>query len=341
MNRWTRLIVSATLAAALGSAFSQDAGQISGYAFGDYYNVSQHHDPAIRGMNGFWFRRIYLTYDKKIDSKFSTRMRLEANSPGDFTSSTTLTPYFKDAYLQYSENNVKAYMGLIPTPTWDNIDTILGFRPVEKSPLDLYKMGEARDLGISAKVTLDKEKKTTAWIMVGNGSGTRGETDKGKAVYASLGHWVTPQLYVEAYADYWDKVGSKDWRTISGWAMFQQDEFRVAVLGANQKRERPGMSDLDLSVISFYVDAKVSKTVKPFFRVDFVNRPVPDGDKISYLALATNAKPTLYIAGVDFALSENVHLIPNVEIVTYSDPVSGPTPKNDVILRMTFFYIWK
>jgi hypothetical protein len=37
------------------------SGKLSGYLFGDYYMVSQHHNPAIKGMNGFWFRRVYFT----------------------------------------------------------------------------------------------------------------------------------------------------------------------------------------------------------------------------------------------------------------------------------------
>jgi len=318
-----------------------DPGQISGYAFGDYYFASEHHNPAIEGMNGFWFRRIYLTYDKKLDSEFATRLRLEMNSPGDFTSSSTLNPYVKDAYLQYSKGNIKGYLGMSPTPTWDNIDTMIGFRPVEKSPLDLYKMGEARDTGISVKATLDKNKKTTAWLMFGNGSGTKGETDKGKAIYALVSHWLTPEIYLEGYVDFWDKLGDTDWRTFSGWAMFQREDFRVQIFGANQRREKPGKSDLDLTVLSFYTDVKVSKNAKAFFRADFLSNPVPDADKIAYLSLATNARPTLYIVGVDFALTENVHIIPNVEFVTYDEPVSGSKPNDDLFLRLTFYYVWK
>lgn len=78
-------------------------GKFSGYMFGDfYYNISNDNS-NLKGQNGFWFRRIYFAYDYKISDSWSTRFRLEMNSPGDFKSSDTLKPYIKDAYLSYKK----------------------------------------------------------------------------------------------------------------------------------------------------------------------------------------------------------------------------------------------
>ncbi|RMH11665.1 MAG: hypothetical protein D6701_14695, partial [Gemmatimonadetes bacterium] len=65
--------------------------KVSGLAFGDIYAVAQHHDADIDGANGAWMRRIYLTFDEKLDDEFSFRLRFEAASPGDFESAATMT----------------------------------------------------------------------------------------------------------------------------------------------------------------------------------------------------------------------------------------------------------
>ena len=67
-----------------GQGFTQENSKISAYMFGDYYYVLKNHNEDIEGENGFWFRRIYLTYDKKLDDAFNVRLRFEMNSKGDF-----------------------------------------------------------------------------------------------------------------------------------------------------------------------------------------------------------------------------------------------------------------
>ncbi|MBI5707901.1 MAG: hypothetical protein HZC36_13030 [Armatimonadetes bacterium] len=334
----TAAVATYSQAAAQGG---KDPGQISGYAFGDIYSANKHHNSAIQGMNGFWFRRIYLTYDKKMDAGFAARFRLEANSPGDFTSSTTMQPFIKDMYLQRSQGDQKFYLGLIPTPTWDNIDSTLAYRHIEKSPLDLFKMGEARDQGISVKGPLDKEKKTTYWLMVGNGSGTKGKTEKGNAIYFQLAHKLTKDLTIEGYVDRWDKTGHTDWRTAYLNLMYVTPQSKAGLLFADQRRQNATGPDTKLQVTSLYVDTKVSDNARPFFRVDFVNNPVPGADKISYLALSKDAKPTFYMAGLEYKLSEDVKIIPNIEYVTYRDSTTSSTPKNNVFFRVTFFFAFK
>lgn len=341
---WRLTIGAALLATLATSAAAQgvkDPGQISGYAFGDYYSVSRHHTSTIQGMSGFWFRRIYLTYDKKLEKDFAIRARLEANSPGDFSSSATMQPYVKDMYLQHSQGDHKVFLGLIPTPTWENFEGTMGYRPVEKTPLDLYKMGESRDMGISVRGPLDKDKKTSYWLMFGNGSGTKGKTDKGNAIYFLLAHKLTNELTIEGYVDRWDKPGHTDWRTLQLDLMHVTKDSRIGLIFADQRRQNATGPDTKLQVTSFYADAKASANARPFIRVDFLNNPVPGADKISYLALSKDAKPTFYMAGVEYKLSEDVKIIPNIEYVTYRDATVTPAPKNNVFFRVTFFFAFK
>src|SRR4029453_14193884 len=61
--------------------------KFSGLMFGDYYwyyrwhqdQISDTNPTSVEGQNGFWFRRLYLTYDYDYSEKFTTRFRLEMN----------------------------------------------------------------------------------------------------------------------------------------------------------------------------------------------------------------------------------------------------------------------
>ena len=98
MRNLTKLLIIFSFLVGNISVFGQ--GKIKGYMFGDYYYVLKNHDSSIEESNGFWFRRIYFTYDHTLDDDFSVRFRLEMNSPGDFSTRSKLESAVKDAYLK-------------------------------------------------------------------------------------------------------------------------------------------------------------------------------------------------------------------------------------------------
>ena len=150
MNRCIAVMVVALL-------FSEqsDADQLTtkGYMFGDYYYVAS---GADKKQNGFQFRRIYLTFDKKLRHKFTGRFRLEASDAG-FGSGKKMTPVVKDAYLKYQKDGRSLVVGLSPTPTWSFTEKVWGYRSVEKTIIDLNKMGSSRDLGVLFETRSDSE----------------------------------------------------------------------------------------------------------------------------------------------------------------------------------------
>ena len=198
-----KIILALALCLLLSAAAALRAeGKLSGLMFGDYYYAIKNHDAAVKNNNGFWFRRIYLTYDGTLTDKIAMRFRLEMNSPGDFKTSTTLIPFVKDAYLAAKIGKHTLMLGLIGTPLYDNLDEYWGYRPMEKTPIDLFKFGNSRDFGLGLKGALDAKNKLTYTVVVGNGAGTKSETDHGKAVYGRLNFQPTPALFLELYADY-------------------------------------------------------------------------------------------------------------------------------------------
>lgn len=77
-----------------------------------------------------------------------------------------------------------------------------------------------------------------------------------------------------------------------------------------------------------------------FARVDRFDDPNPDSPAIDHLPISALAPFTLTIAGVERTIVGTLRVSPNVEWVTYGDPVSGPDLDDDVVVRATFFWSW-
>ena len=322
---------------------SQDTPQndqdmkISGYLFGDYYWMAAHHDPGLEDRNGFWVRRTYLTFDKGLSPGFDMRLRLEMNSAGDFTSRSKLNPFIKDAYLRWNfTGNHHAYLGMSPTATTLSVDTIWGYRSVEKSVLDLQKWGSTRDLGVALRGALGADRKVRYHFMLGNGSGTGSETDTGKKVQLALSAHPTESVTAEFYTDYEERPLEAYRRTFQGFLAFQQDWGRLGIQYAHQTRN--GTPDLELDAFSVWGVWKFAPKASLFARYDRAFDPNPDGAGIAYLPFDPTTPSNFFLGGIDLQVSDDFNLMPNVEIVRYDKREDGTRPTTDFIPRMTFFY---
>lgn len=324
----------------VGNLFASD-GKISGYMFGDYYYVAAHHDEDLRDKNGFQFRRIYLTYDQALEQGFAIRFRIEMNNAGDFASKSKLTPVVKDAYLKWKHSRHSIIVGISSTPTWVTVEKVWGYRSVEKTPLDLQKLGSSRDFGLAFKGSLDSQKRLTYHFMFANGSSNGSENNAGKKVMLSLGAKLSKNVIVEGYADFEERPGSSNRTTLQGFAAYQRRNFRIGAQFAHQIRQvGAGVDDLKLQIASVFTAVQLSNRTWAFARFDRTFDPNPDGAKISYLPFDASAKSNFFLAGLDFRPIDTVHIMPNIE-ATFYDKVSGERPDADVIPRITFYYVWK
>jgi hypothetical protein len=313
------------------------AVKINGLAFGDFYWVQGNHDNSLEDRNGFWMRRMYLTFNKSLTDTIDARVRFEASSPGDFTTKRKMEPIIKDLYLRWKFSKLhQTYIGLSSTPTWGVVEGFWGYRAVEKTVLDLQKLGSSRELGVAFKGSFDTDKKVRYHFMLGNGSGTSSETNEGKKALFSLGFYPTSSLVLEFYADYDNRPLETDRRTFQGFLGFQGDSGRVGVQYAHQIRE--GSSNLNLDALSVFGFHKLTPHVSLIGRVDRMFDPNPDGHKISYIPFDPTAKSTLFLAGLDLKISEGFSLIPNVEVIRYDKREDGTQPETDLIPRITFYY---
>ncbi len=311
--------------------------KISGLAFGDFYWFASHHNPAIEGQNGFWMRRIYLTFDYNVAKDFDFRLRFEANSAGSpLAPPLRMDPYVKDAWIRWSPGDHMLFFGLSSTPTWDDVEKIWGYRDVEKTPLDLQRMGSSRDFGLTFRGKLGRAKNIQYYVMVGNGSGARSETNRGKAAYGAFA--FTPgDFFFQVYGDYNDLEGG-DFATGQFFGSWSVDAGRIGVQYAHQRRNRDAEDeeDFDLRVLSLFGVWEAHDRLAVLARYDRMFDPNPRAAGIAYLPMDPDAKSNLVLLGLDVKIIEQFHIIPNLETVFYQAVGEEEAPKTDVVPRLTF-----
>jgi hypothetical protein len=323
-----------------------DAGEpafkISGLVYADYYYVAANHRDDLEDRNGFWLRRIYLTYDHALKKALSLRVRLEANSEGDFVSSGVSTVYLKDAWLKWEGGSHALVFGLASTPHIEFVETFQGYRSIEKTPFDFYRWDASRDLGVALQGWLGSSQRTRYSVQVGNGSGTGSEVDRSKAVRGQVTHRFAGGVALEGYADWQDRPDDRDVSTLEAFAGWQHGRWRASLQYGWQKRREAadGGGDLNLEFLSVFAAVRMTASVTIVGRIDRNFDPIPDGETIDYMPFADTARSLFGFAAVDVTLAETVHLIPNVEWTTYGRGPDGTTPASDFVPRVTLFFSW-
>jgi len=313
-------------------------GKFSGLVFGDYYYAFSNHDETVENNNGFWLRRIYFTYDNNLTDAFAMRFRLEMNTPGDFKTSATLVPFVKDAYLTAKLGRHTLLLGLIGTPMYDTLDEFWGYRPMEKTPIDLFKFGNSRDFGVGLKGALDSKGKLTYTVILGNGAGFKSETDRDKAVYGRLNFQPVPALFFELYADY-TSLGNGN--SVNIFQAFAGVKGKWGRSGLNFGVRNSLQTDVrsDMKFVSVFSVIKLGQKIDLVARYDRLLDPNPNGSKIDYIPMANNAKANVLLAGLCWTLNENVKIIPNIKYVFYDAPETGEKPRADFYTYLTLY--WK
>ncbi len=311
--------------------------------FGDYYYNIDHHNPDVKDKHGFWFRRIYFTYDYNISDDFSTRLRLEMNNNGDYENSKIIVPFVKDAYLAYKFGNQKAYFGIAPTPTFGLIEKIWGYRSVEKTPLDEQRMASSRDFGIGMKGQFDSSGKFKYHVMIGNSSGNKQEIDKEKSLMASISYWPTKEIVFQIYGDRAERNGYVTTYIGQAFLGYTSKKLHGGIQYSHQilKEKNKISNDIPLNVLSVFLAGNIFEKIKLLGRVDRMFKPNPFGKDIAYTPTDSTSSFFLFIAGIDFQVVKGVSIIPNFQYIKYDSNDAGITPANDIYARLTFFWKFK
>jgi hypothetical protein len=329
--------------------------QVSGYVFGDYfYKVSgdtsngknsigsTQYNKVLKDYQAFEIRRIYITFDHKINDDFSVRAQLEGNNTSTLPNNK-FSVWLKSAYISWKNliPNASLNVGLTPTPTFDIEEQIWNYRSLEKTILDQRGYANATDLGISLNGNFDEKGKFGYSAMIANGTGQVSENNKFKKYYVGLTSKHIEGLTIQGYMDYEPNVNTLNKITTKGFAAYQNPNFTIGVSVNHQLQQNAVIGGnkrvFGLSSFAFVPVYKVKD--KPV--INLVGRyDMFDPD----LGNTTSGyKENFILFGIDLMPAENVHFMPNIWIESYTDKNSGASvsPNTDVTARLTFYYRYK
>jgi hypothetical protein len=232
-------------------------------------------------------------------------------------------------------------LGIADVPALALLESVWGYRFVEKTPLDLQKWASSRDFGITLQGNLDGQAKLKYHFMLGNGSGEKSEVNQGKKIMAAVSYYPVKNVILEAYADWADETGAADYYTYQGFAAYRTDRLIFGLQAAQQIRQSPSTPDRTFTLVSTFLTYKTSDKICLIGRVDRLFEPNTLAAKQSYLPFDSSAKSTLLIAALDYAPLNDVRVTPNVEVVMYDKNEAGIKPETDIVARFTFFYQFK
>jgi hypothetical protein len=305
----------------LSHLHSQSLTKISGLAYFDYFYNIKNKTISDRDLQGFQFRRIFLTFDFDVTNKLSTRFRLEQESQKNQNKQFL---FLKDMYFQYKFDEVQLLAGLMPTPGFDVEERYWGYRSVEKVQSDLRGLISIRDIGMALKGNLSENSNYV--VMIGNNSSHGIESDKYKKLYFHLFNQFGNQI--GASFDFHFANGSKNKNSFFSKVGLYRSTLNYSggftfSYGLKQKflANNENLSEYGISVFTNY---KFLENLKTFLRLDLYD---PD------LKAGSDKEITL-IGGIDYKLDKNLNIIPNI---IYND-YENRNFQDDLTFRLTFNY---
>lgn len=343
-------------------SYSQDVpqGKFSGMMFGDvFYNAARDgnfkslSDAVATGnkdLNGIQFRRIYFTYDYAISEVFATRFRLEADQEAN-TSNGKIGVFVKDAYLHWKNifSGSDMVIGIQPTPAFEVSESYWGHRYLEKTILDLRSLVSSRDIAISIKGKITESGSLGYWIMIGNNSGNKPESDKYKRYYAHINFAPVKNMAITIYGDLKTKpetvhpnnssqrLSNHEITSAIFVGYMVKEAFSVGLEGfykLTQNNLKTG------SVVPFKIADQYSFGLSLFGSFHF-------SEKLSAVGRYDYFEPNMdadfksdsrnwMLAGLTYQADKNVTITPNVVVETYEKPTDGKAIEPSITGRMTF-----
>ncbi|HDS09371.1 MAG TPA: hypothetical protein ENN73_04010, partial [Firmicutes bacterium] len=282
------------------------AGDIKGDMIYDYYKVERNNNKVIEGMHGFRFRRVNITYDEKIKDNISIRFRLELVDPGDFVTKEYYLPVLKDNYIKFKTvNKHEISLGVMGPPTFEVVESLWGWRVIERTPLDLHKYASSRDIGLSFKKPYSKDCKFNYTLMLANGTGNKSEDNKGKKTFLTLGFSPYESMYFELYGDIDYSRGNKYKYTNQGFLGILYPKFKLGLLYAVQTHVDRGEEE-SFEIASVFVTNKLTSELDIILRYDKNFQANSKGDEIAYAPYLTTHPVNLVIFGISYRLNDKI-----------------------------------
>lgn len=360
MRKQLLVLITALLATnILAQKDDGPGGKLSGIIFGDYYynaardtgftNLKNKATNGAKDVHGLQLRRIYFTYDYRFSSKFSSRVRLESDE-ANFTASSSNSAnkfgmFVKDAFVKWNViANHALIIGIQGGPAFEISEGVWGHRFLEKTILDLRGIVPSRDMAISLKGQIDSSGVIKYWLMYGNNSAGKPESDKYKRFYGHVEVTPVKNLSITAYADYQTKVDitnpydankevSNNILTVAFFIGYKaKDKYSAGIEtyynqvnnGYNNTTALLNKTGIGMSVFGSYI---INPKLAAIGRFDYFE---PNGD-----ANAKGDTRNWFIAGLTYKPAEIMIISPNVILETYED-IGDTEIKSSVTPRLSF-----
>jgi len=342
MKKFSLLLSFVALLALFVLPVKADDSKIFGDVIMDFYYLGSSHvaDPDIEGDYGFWLRRAYFGYETKLTEKVKIRLRFEMASNGDLLddSKDKIEPYVKDAYLQYSAGKTKLVFGIQSTPAFSNQEKVWGYRPMEKTPLDLHKFAGSRDFGFGAKGKAGDM--FHWWVLFANGEGYKAEVYKGKKFCGSLGFGDMKKGFYGEIMGLWVEEGDDKTKDIYQGFLAYQASFGRFGVSASVINKESGDDDYDWTLLSGFFVLNATDKLDFILRYDNLSDPNPKAEDISYLVVSPDAAYSMYLLGASYSFSKKIKFMPSINYITYDDPECSDMekPDDDMMAKLTLYY---
>ena len=158
-------------------------GTLAGRA---YFDLTTGLSDANEKEMTFEFRRIYFTYNMQMSDNIKGRFRTDVKQDAD----GKVRLYIKHAYADWKAADVFSLRaGVQGTILYGDIEDVWGYRHIEKTLNDLYKVRSSADFGLSATFSLSDMISVKA--MFSNGEGYD-KTDDGYGKAYEVQGIITP-----------------------------------------------------------------------------------------------------------------------------------------------------
>ena len=262
----------------------------------------------------FEITRAYLGYEYHFSKEFYAKLILDVGDPK--VGGLQMTAYLKNAYVEYSKNNLGVSFGMISTTQFKVSEKIWGLRYIEKSFQDAYKFNASADLGFN--IDYQFADFISADFSVINGEGYK-LIQADEFVRPGLGITVNPVKSITArvFADY---IG-KDVKQQS-LATFLAYTGKKLVLGAeyNYQTNYNMKEGQDIYGTSFYATYAPSNKIKLFGRFDDLKSKALEGETDPW-QLSKDGQ--LIMAGLEYTVIKGVKVAPNFR---YWSPADSSMP---------------
>lgn len=326
----------------------------------------------------FQFRRIYLGYDHRISRRFTANFLLAledngistANNPpaisGDLLANGRLGLFVKNASVTWNGflPGADLSLGQVFTPaTVLTTELVWDYRCIERTISELRRT-PAWDMGLSLNGKLYNGEGTEMGyhLMVGNGSGSRPQNDRFLWYYGDIyAKLFDKRLVLDLYADYtrlqWDDAQKRDRYMVKGMVAWTAPRFTLGVEAFQTVLRKDNTASTDLSSTlldtravnwSAFARAKVYRDLLgAFVRYDRfdpagnIDNTLYSGYKPTTPNYDPNTREDFFTAGLDFTPNSNIHIMPNVWMMRYSNTGPVDLPEGtDLVYRLSIYYVY-